>query len=237
MFTASELLGAGDRRRPLIESAGRTSFRGKGRILLMRRILITALATAAIALATATPAAAATQIVGPGPNGTFLGNDCTGGFSSCYATQTGVVQGAPTDPALLGSPVIIKSGSDGETDISSLFTTVTGGEFQITYTAATNILSFLYTPGAGDPDIHYFDIKQGDAYVLFYDANAITSGSIDLDNYFPNTPGFSHITFFDTGARGVPEPATWGLMLLGFGGIGMALRRSRRRAGALMQIA
>src|SRR5947209_8412733 len=27
----------------------------------------------------------------------------------------------------------------------------------------------------------------------------------------------------------VPEPATWTLMLLGFGGMGMALRRSRRR--------
>jgi hypothetical protein len=36
----------------------------------------------------------------------------------------------------------------------------------------------------------------------------------------------------------VPEPATWALMLLGFGGIGMALRRSRRRGKqALMQVA
>jgi len=36
----------------------------------------------------------------------------------------------------------------------------------------------------------------------------------------------------------VPEPATWAMMLLGFGGIGMALRRSRRRGKqALMQIA
>jgi hypothetical protein len=26
----------------------------------------------------------------------------------------------------------------------------------------------------------------------------------------------------------VPEPATWGLMLLGFGGMGMMLRRRRR---------
>jgi hypothetical protein len=26
----------------------------------------------------------------------------------------------------------------------------------------------------------------------------------------------------------VPEPATWGMMLLGFAGIGVALRRSRR---------
>src|SRR5438067_7373097 len=36
----------------------------------------------------------------------------------------------------------------------------------------------------------------------------------------------------------VPEPGTWALMLLGFGGIGMALRRSRRRGKqTLMQIA
>jgi hypothetical protein len=38
-----------------------------------------------------------------------------------------------------------------------------------------------------------------------------------------------------TGA--VPEPATWAMMLLGFGGIGMALRRSKRRRRALMQFA
>jgi hypothetical protein len=36
----------------------------------------------------------------------------------------------------------------------------------------------------------------------------------------------------------VPEPATWALMLLGFGGIGMSMRRGRRHTKqALMQIA
>ena len=36
----------------------------------------------------------------------------------------------------------------------------------------------------------------------------------------------------------LPEPATWAMMLLGFGGIGMALRRGRRRSKqTLMQIA
>jgi hypothetical protein len=38
-------------------------------------------------------------------------------------------------------------------------------------------------------------------------------------------------------AGAVPEPATWGMMLLGFLGVGTVLRRSRRRDGALMQIA
>jgi hypothetical protein len=35
----------------------------------------------------------------------------------------------------------------------------------------------------------------------------------------------------------VPEPATWAMMLLGFGGIGMAMRRSKRRSSTLMQVA
>lgn len=35
----------------------------------------------------------------------------------------------------------------------------------------------------------------------------------------------------------VPEPATWGLMLIGFAGVGAAMRRSRKRKPALMQIA
>lgn len=35
----------------------------------------------------------------------------------------------------------------------------------------------------------------------------------------------------------VPEPATWAMMLLGFGAAGTALRRSRRRKGELSQLA
>jgi PEP-CTERM motif len=35
----------------------------------------------------------------------------------------------------------------------------------------------------------------------------------------------------------VPEPGTWGLMLLGFAGVGVAMRRSRKNRLGLMQIA
>lgn len=42
---------------------------------------------------------------------------------------------------------------------------------------------------------------------------------------------------YDPAPGAVPEPASWALMLLGFGGIGMAMRRSRRRNRSLMQIA
>ena len=35
----------------------------------------------------------------------------------------------------------------------------------------------------------------------------------------------------------VPEPATWGMMLLGFAGVGFQLRRQRRRTAAIAQFA
>jgi hypothetical protein len=35
-------------------------------------------------------------------------------------------------------------------------------------------------------------------------------------------------------AAGVPEPATWGLMILGFGGVGALMRSQRRRAAAVL---
>ena len=40
-----------------------------------------------------------------------------------------------------------------------------------------------------------------------------------------------------TPVRGVPEPASWALMLLGFAGVGVAMRRSRKSKPALMQVA
>jgi hypothetical protein len=46
-------------------------------------------------------------------------------------------------------------------------------------------------------------------------------------------PGTSYRAIFDIGsAAAVPEPATWALMLLGFGAIGVAVRRKGRLATA-----
>jgi hypothetical protein len=196
----------------------------------------------------AAPAMAATQIdANPSLAGTqnFSGTECsgTGGFPNCYATQTGVQQGPVTDP--LASPAVYKFNFGGQVETSPVFATINGSEFQITYDQATNFLSFLYSPGAGDPALHYFSIKQANGYALFYDAADIFSGGIDLDTLFPNNPGFSHITFFDTksgggtgedGGGAVPEPSTWAMMLLGFGGMGMAMRRRRRANPRMLQM-
>ena len=43
-----------------------------------------------------------------------------------------------------------------------------------------------------------------------------------------NPGGLNEIRLFDTSPTGVPEPASWALMLSGFGLAGVALRRQRR---------
>ena len=53
-----------------------------------------------------------------------------------------------------------------------------------------------------------------------------------------NVQGFSNAALYTTGTPpAVPEPATWAMMLLGFGAAGYSMRRRRQKAGELLQVA
>jgi hypothetical protein len=66
----------------------------------------------------------------------------------------------------------------------------------------------------------------------FYLWDNATAGSIRLTD----TQGYSNAVLYRATTPPVPEPATWAMMLVGFGGIGMAMRR-RRRNTILPQLA
>jgi hypothetical protein len=65
------------------------------------------------------------------------------------------------------------------------------------------------------------------------------AGTAGLDSFTFNRPGLSNARLYDTdgppepcvgncgGVPGVPEPATWALMIIGFGGAGALIRRRR----------
>jgi hypothetical protein len=73
-------------------------------------------------------------------------------------------------------------------------------------------------------------------WVQYTYSNLLASGSsTDLQIHGrqdPATIWFDTVSVVPTVA-GVPEPATWAMMLLGFGGIGFALRRKNRQVAAL----
>jgi hypothetical protein len=164
--------------------------------------------------------------------GTFSGNQCTGGpITTCYAAGFTAMSGTLTQVGAQGAPV---PGSPGILGLDG-----TGSTTGFTDSLSGEILTYNYT---GSEIAHFFGIFNGgsglnctecnNTYQLFYNPDGFTSGTFDLSLYF-NNPGISHVDLFDSGS--VPEPATWALMLLGFGGIGMAMRR--RRKEGLLQIA
>jgi hypothetical protein len=73
------------------------------------------------------------------------------------------------------------------------------------------------TPGT---QLTWGDLTANTWYTFSYTANMTTAGNISGNGTF---------------LPAVPEPATWALMLLGFAGIGFAMRR--RRTPALAQLA
>jgi hypothetical protein len=205
----------------------------------MRRVLMMALFGAAAAAVPVLPAQAATTLVG-----TFSGNQCTGGdITTCYASGTTAGTGLLTQVGPNGSPV---PGSPGILALDNTGT-MTGFTDSLSTdpTSGHEILNYTYT---GTELATYFGIFQGgssvgcsgqgcynNTYLLFYNPTGFTSGTFDLSTLF-NNPGVSHVALFDNGGAPVPEPATWALMLLGFGGIGFAMRRGRRNL-ALQQLA
>ena len=82
-------------------------------------------------------------------------------------------------------------------------------------------------------NIEYFAVKYGDSFTLFEYLGSDGTGAWDI-SFQQN--GMSHIAFFGS-PNEVPEPATWAMMLMGFGATGFAIRRRRSGLTALPQIA
>jgi hypothetical protein len=78
-----------------------------------------------------------------------------------------------------------------------------------------------------------------DSYLMTLDQNLAAGGYIvaflQQGDAYGATANSGAI--LETGGGGVPEPATWAMMVLGFGAAGVAVRRSRRRKELVSQLA
>jgi hypothetical protein len=131
----------------------------------------------------------------------------------------------------------------------------TGGNGQVTGQEVT--FSVVFTTPFVLPADHYFFVPQvglNDGNFLWLSApRPITGGTgpfvgdlqawtrdqmldpdwlrvgADIVGPTPATAPTFNLTFSLTGVSGVPEPSTWAMMLVGFLGLGLALRQSRRK--------
>lgn len=209
----------------------------------MKRLTMMALLGAA--LVTAAPAYAA-----PPPTPTPTNDPCS------YAVVTGAVAcvGYYGGNLLTGTTGSATTATE-QTYINQLLAgspTSSGAGYTPPYSLSTGtVLGSLpsLTGTAGSAFVYDFSPLALSGYTVFaaHFGNSPYSTSPDVTAFWllnlgstptstitiGNGQGVSNAQIFATGA--VPEPATWAMMLLGFGGMGMTMRR--RRKPALAQIA
>ena len=119
-------------------------------------------------------------------------------------------------------------------------------EFSVQTLAAGQTLEVYYSLASG-PNAGLWILaspaflnKSGDTQYIFGDPNntawdvdkVLISSASPIEHAKQNS-----IQLTNTIRSPVPEPGSWALMILGFAGLGMAVRRNRKRQPALMQLA
>jgi hypothetical protein len=112
----------------------------------------------------------------------------------------------------------------------------TAAEFNLLSGDPTSFDVVLTALGGGTATIHVDNANGSNIFDIIAGAGeSYTSAS------FSTTSPAGFTTFKQLrlvlAPGGVPEPGTWAMMLLGFGGIGFAMRRSRKQNGRLLQVA
>jgi hypothetical protein len=186
---------------------------------------------AAIALIAATPALADA----PPPDGTYFGG-CTTAFTNPDALEcTGYYSGN-----------LLNGSAEDRAFQDQFLALLTGGAdaFDGSLTAWNDLLKI--ESGSADPidfgmtlyglqiiGAHFgnaFETDENNVTVFWLIDFGEEGGTLTL----ANSQGWSNAVLY-TPPGGVPEPATWAMMLMGFGTIGVALRRRRR--GLVPQVA
>ncbi|WP_299545442.1 PEPxxWA-CTERM sorting domain-containing protein [Phenylobacterium sp.] len=185
------------------------------------------MAGAAIALATSMAAmsAGATELV---TNGSFETGDFTGWAQFGDTDHTGVAAGCfdfgcPTD----GSDLAYFGPVNGVGGISQ--TLATGaGLYDISFDLSNNGGAF-FSADFGGANLLLNPPGEGVTHYSF--TNVAASGPTTLSFSTLDVPAYYTLDNISVTA-GVPEPASWALMIGGFFGLGATLRTARRRTAA-----
>jgi hypothetical protein len=228
----------------------------------MKRVLLAAIATAAFAVST--PAAAVTLFYQCGVNAP-PGSSCisdTNNVNLNTASNVGLTSAGQSP----GTGYIVPDGPtiDFTSTTDSLNLDASGQATITAMTGALNNLTFTILGGSSisTAEFNLVDLKNVDFDVTLYTLlNGVVTATSQTFNATGNgsnrfgvvadgtitgvtinsSTGFGALTQLRLTAASpvspVPELATWAMMLIGFGGIGMTMRRKQRPTDELMQVA
>ncbi|MBL8556470.1 MAG: PEPxxWA-CTERM sorting domain-containing protein [Phenylobacterium sp.] len=189
-------------------------------------------------------------------DGEFSFDAVCGGGGTCGGFETvSIVGTAPPDlPGLLHSDSVTVNAIDTGAAAITIWVTRT----DLTDLGDSFFSSFTSNNLGGPVQVHMDTLISssnqlfGGATLASFDHNAIGSASSNVDTPFATGAGTYSVTqkyiitvsssatqrsasptiTLSTGAAVVPEPGTWALMIMGFGGAGAMLRGRRRRMAA-----
>ena len=179
---------------------------------MMRSMKLLLGATALIAAATAAPASAATMCTNNDVSPTAI--DCSGFFDG------NLLNNSPADrQPQIDALAAIGYAYNG--DFNSIVEKIDLNTQTVDFATLLTGISYI--------GIHFGNGNGGPGNgTAFY---AIDAGT-GLDQITLAYNASSSAVLYSTGASAVPEPATWAMMLIGFGAVGYSLRRRERKAVA-----
>jgi hypothetical protein len=150
-------------------------------------------------------------------DGAGVGDGATPGSHPYYSVTLGVVPNS--DYTFSYYTANLGTGGPNPLLATYLNGVLIGSAFTPTY-AQWTLFTYMFNSGSlSNVTLALSDLTATHSF------NDFALDDVSLQGALPGTPG------------GVPEPSTWAMMLLGFAGIGMALRRRKGRSRALTQIA
>ena len=179
---------------------------------------------AAIALFAATPAFADATL------GTCVATDPEPDALFCAAVTGNANNGSPAGTAAELNALIDDLSTAAGTDLGDVDWSIVGGTKTFFSITSGDILNFAETLfGEQIISVHFGAAGQGgsggETIAYLFDFGTAGADFVDL-----NQQGFSNAVLITPpgGTPPVPEPATWAMMLVGFGAVGYTMRRRRK---------
>ena len=185
-----------------------------------------AMAASAVALMLASSASAAITIVSGELGGAPVNSDGTQSGNTVTGEGGTVIVHSDDGLSVTGSGAAI---FDGPFD--DLLVTLTGDFLKVGFNIDAADLASVMTLTVNGTEVFVENIStsnNANKYYLVSDDAFIKTLSFAFD---PEVNNLKQLRLeLGTPTGGIPEPATWGLMIMGFGGIGSVIRARRRQA-------